>query len=199
MPSYPAPLRRVIASFKTLPGVGSKTAERFAFYFLTSPANTLSFFIESLANLKEKIALCHLCKSFKEKEICQFCDPSTRDYTLLCIVSSPKDVYTIEETGNYKGIYHVLERLLSPFETRSIENSDLGELFQRIDSLQLQELILAFDTTLEGDATAFYLKEAMSKKVPLISRLALGLPMGSPLDYVDEKTIQRAFLGRQRF
>src|SRR5476649_428334 len=162
MSKYPLALQQLIASLKMLPGVGSKTAERFAFQLLTWQDEPLENFADVIATLKTKIHTCPACHCLMEKEVCEFCDINKRDSSLLCIISSPKDAYAIEETHMYKGLYHVLGGLLS---------------------------------TLEGDATALYLKEQLGKSEIPVSRLALGLPMGSPLEYVDGGTLSRALTG----
>ncbi len=196
---YPTPLQQLIASLKLLPGVGSKTAERFAFQLLTWPDHALADFASTLAELKTKIHTCPACHCLIEKESCEWCDTTRRDPSLLCIISSPKDAYAIEETHTYKGLYHVLGGLLSPLDGRSAERLDFPKLTHRISRLEIREVIVALDSTLEGDATALYLKEQIGQLGICVSRLALGLPMGSPLEYVDGGTLSRAFTGRQSF
>ena len=196
---YPTPLQQLIASLKLLPGVGSKTAERFAFHLLTWPDHALADFASTLAELKTNIHSCPVCHCLIEKESCEWCDTTRRDSSLLCIISSPKDAYAIEETHTYKGLYHVLGGLLSPLDGRSAERLDFPKLIHRISRLEIREVIVALDSTLEGDATALYLKEQIGQLGIRVSRLALGLPMGSPLEYVDGGTLSRAFTGRQSF
>lgn len=197
MTKYPLALQQLIASLKLLPGVGSKTAERFAFQLLTWQEEELQHFSDIISTLKSKIQACPACGCLKDKSDCEFCDPDKRDSSLLCIISSPKDAYAIEETHTYKGLYHVLGGLLSPLDGRTAERLNLPHLIDRISRLQIREVIIALDSTLEGDATALYLKEQL--KGIQVSRLALGLPMGSPLEYVDGGTLSRALIGRQNF
>ncbi len=199
MSKYPLALQQLIASLKMLPGVGSKTAERFAFQLLTWQDEPLESFAEVIATLKTKIHTCPACNCLMDKEVCEFCDINKRDSSLLCIISSPKDAYAIEETHMYKGLYHVLGGLLSPLDGRTVERLNLPPLLQRISTLQIREVIVALDSTLEGDATALYLKEQLGKSAIPVSRLALGLPMGSPLEYVDGGTLSRALTGRHIF
>lgn len=198
MSKYPLALQQLIASLKMLPGVGSKTAERFAFQLLTWQDEPLENFAEVIATLKTKIHTCPVCHCLMDREVCEFCDINKRDSSLLCIISSPKDAYSIEETHTYKGLYHVLGGLLSPLDGRTADRLNLPQLLDRISSLSIREVIVALDSTLEGDATALYLKEQLGKTIP-VSRLALGLPMGSPLEYVDGGTLSRALMGRQVF
>lgn len=196
---YPLALQQMIAALKLLPGVGSKTAERFAFHLLTWPDTALADFADIIAALKTNIRSCPECHCLMDHDECPWCDPSRRDSSLLCIISSPKDVYAIEETHTYKGLYHVLGGLLSPLDGRTIEKLDFPQLIARISRLNVREVIVALDSTLEGDATALYLKEQIGQIGISVSRLALGLPMGSPLEYVDGGTLSRAFTGRQTF
>lgn len=199
MSKYPLALQHLIASLKMLPGVGSKTAERFAFHLLTWPDEMLADMAGVVATLKTKIHTCPACHCLMDREVCEFCDTHKRDSSLLCIISSPKDAYAIEETHTYKGLYHVLGGLLSPLDGRTTERLCLPHLLDRISHLQIKEVIVALDSTLEGDATALYMKEHLDQLGIPVSRLALGLPMGSPLEYVDGGTLSRALTGRQVF
>lgn len=199
MLKYPSALENLIATLKILPGVGNKTAERFAFHLLNWAPETLMEFSQQLASLKEKIVECPQCHCFMDNKNCRFCDLTQRDGSILCIVSSCKDVYSIEETHSYKGMYHVLGSLLSPLDGRSLEKLNIKALMERVAQLQIREIILALDSTLEGDATSLYLKEKFNKVSIPVYRLALGLPMDSPLEYVDGNTLMQAFIGRQRF
>ncbi len=184
---------------RKLPGVGSKTAERFAFHLLSWPQEHLGHFSQVLQTLKEKVQSCPECHCLMENDHCFFCDPMKRDGSTLCIISSAKDVYAFEETRAYKGFYHVLGALLSPLDGRMPDHLDLDHLKQRIEKLKIQEVIIALDSTIEGDATSLYLKEHLTQIGLKVSRLAFGLPMGSPLEYVDGSTLSRALLGRQHF
>jgi recombination protein RecR len=199
MVKYPSHLLNLITLIKKLPGVGSKTAERYAFQLLQWPDQHLLHLSELLHNLKQKVQQCPCCHCLMEKENCHFCLSSSRDSTTLCIISSPKDVYALEETHTYKGLYHVIEGLLSPLDGRTPDHINVDKLLFHIESRQVQEVIVALDSTIEGDATSLYLKEILNKKGLRVSRLAFGLPMGSPLEYVDGGTLSRAFTGRQNF
>lgn len=199
MSKYPLPLQQLIAALKLLPGVGTKTAERFAFQLLNWPDETLAQLSELLASIKSQIPHCPTCHCLSSHDGCEFCDSPHRDQELLCIIGSPKDVYAIEETQSYKGLYYVLGSLLSPLDGRTIEQLNLAPLLERLASHKTREVIIALDSTLEGDATALYLKEKISELDTPVSRLAFGLPMGSPLEYVDGGTLSRALAGRQTF
>lgn len=199
MPHYPNELLTLIALFKKFPGIGTKTAERFAFQLLNWPIDQLQQFANKIYHIKEKIISCSDCGCLKEAETCAFCDLTKRDQTVICLVSFPKDVYAIEATRSYKGLYHVINGLLSPLRNHFAEQLDLTKLKKRLEFLQPSEAIIAFDSTLEGDATALYVKQELDKWGIQASRLAFGLPMGSCLDYVDYGTLERALKGRQIF
>ncbi|MBS0628931.1 MAG: recombination protein RecR [Verrucomicrobia bacterium] len=199
MSRYPTELLALISHLKKLPGVGRKTAERFAFYLLEWPEDEIKKFANQLQTLKEKVYPCGNCGSLMEQAKCHFCDVQKRDGSILCLVSSPRDVYAIEETKVFKGVYHVIGALLSPLEGRSIERLNLEKLEKRLSEHPIQEVIIAFDSTLEGDATALFLKQRLDKLGIKATRLAFGLPMGSSLDFVDYGTLEKAFTGRHHF
>jgi recombination protein RecR len=199
MAKYPAHLSNLIGFLKRLPGVGSKTAERYAFHLLSWPEDHLHHLAELSRTLKEKVQHCSECRCLMDKESCDFCDLHRRDSHVLCIISQAKDAYALEETRAYRGLYHVIGGLLSPLDGRTPDHLDLSHLTQRVQTLKVQEIIIALDSTLEGDATALYLKEHLSRLGLKVSRLAFGLPMGSPLEYVDGGTLSRALTGRQNF
>ena len=196
---YPQDLLSLIAYLKKLPGVGTRTAERFAFEFLGWTEDQLFALGQILHEIKKKIPPCPTCGCLTDANKCHFCDMTTRDPTRLCLIGSPRDVFAIEETHSYDGQYHVIEHLLSPLDGRHAHHLRLDRIEKRIGENQVKEVILAFDSTLEGDTTALYLKKHLSNFDLLISRLAFGLPVGSSLEYIDGGTLARAFKGRQTF
>lgn len=193
--SYPSYLLKVIDSLKRLPGVGAKTAERFAFQLLGWPSSRLTELSALIAGLPTEIIACEKCGALMDEKRCPFCNNASRDFSTLCIVASPKDVFAVEETGSFRGIYHVLDGLLSPIEGKGPEVLELEKLVGRIEAVN--EVIIALDSTLEGDATSLFLKRELEAHDIVVSRLAFGLPMGSPLDYVDSGTLAHAFSGRR--
>ncbi|MBS0615417.1 MAG: recombination protein RecR [Verrucomicrobia bacterium] len=199
MAKYPLPLIHLMSLLKKLPGVGSKTAERFAFQLLDWPGEELSHLSELTRTLKETIVHCDTCRCIKDQNDCAFCDETKRDTSVLCIISSAKDAYAFEETRTYKGLYHVLGGLLSPLDGKTPEHLDLPRLKKRLESHGIQEVILALDSTIEGDATALFLKDELQRLGVRVTRLAFGLPIGSPLEYIDGSTLSRALSGRQSF
>ncbi len=192
MARYPTPIIQLINQLKKLPGVGSKTAERFAFSLLDWNEGNLEQFALAASSLKKNLRNCHECNCLIDKMHCPYCMDNGRDKTKLCLTSSVRDVFIIEETSAYHGLYHVLGALLSPLDGRSEQHLQVDRLKERIDKLSIKEVILAFDSTLEGDATALYLKEHFDLWKIQSTRLAFGLPMGSALDFVDRGTLAHA-------
>jgi len=178
-----------------MPGVGNKTAERYAFALLSWKPEELQALGDSLTKLPDSLTFCHSCHSLIESA-CPYCDLSRRDSERLCIVATPRDVFNIEDTHAFHGLYHVLHGLLSPMDGRHPQNFRLDQLKKRIEDHGVKEIILAVDSTIEGDATALYLKQHLSSLKVSLSRLAFGIPIGSSLDYVDEGTLHQAFQGR---
>lgn len=197
--TYPPSLIQLIAALKKFPGVGKKSAERFAFKMLSWSEKDIKDFIKSIENVKSKLDFCSNCGALVETGSCPFCENMKRDTSLLCVVSSAKDIFSLEEVRLFNGVYHVLGALLSPLDHQFEEKLQLDHLIHRIKSMGVKEVILALDSTLEGDATALFIKSSLRDFDVRISRLALGLPLGSTLDFVDEGTLSRAFSGRSSF
>ncbi|NGX60946.1 MAG: Recombination protein RecR [Chlamydiae bacterium] len=195
---YPDPLLKLIDVFRKLPGVGRKSAERFAFHLLEWPEEKLTEMAQALLDSKKFLTHCSICGSLIEKK-CPFCDPKLRNQEVICLVASPKDVFLIEETREYSGLYFVLGGLFSPLHGSHPSPERLEKLKTYLGEWGTKEIVLAFDSTLEGDATALYLKKELTHLRISISRLALGLPMGSALDYIDGGTLARALTGRHTY
>jgi recombination protein RecR len=196
---YPLPLLKCLAQLKKLPGVGSRSAERFAFELLNWNQDDLEDMAQMLRTLKEDLVICSRCACFENKGSCPFCDNPNRDSKSLCVIASTKDAFSMEQTHEYKGLYHVLGTMLSPMKGIGPEHLSLSSLLDRVRKMGVKELIIALDSTLEGDATALFIKDQLDSQDISISRLAFGLPMGSSLEYVDEGTLARAFVGRNSF
>lgn len=199
MIKYPKTLSKLISALKRLPGVGNKSAERFAFHLLNWPSTHVEELAALLRDVKEQLTHCPECGCLMETERCSLCHDSSRDHQVICVVAYPKDIFAIELTHEYKGLYHVLGGVLSPMEGKNADQLTISQLCERIRSLPIREVIIALDSTLEGDTTALYLKQELSKMEVAVLRLAFGLPMGSSLDYVDGGTLARAFRGRRSF
>ncbi len=196
MTKFPDDLQTLITTLKKLPGIGGRTAERFAFEFISWPDEELVHLGHLLTGIRSKIPPCPTCGCLTQMGACHFCH-SSRDPRFLCLLASARDVYSIEETRTFRGLYHIVEHLLSPLDGRHAQTLRIDRIEERIREHHTEELIIAFDSTLEGDATALYLKEHLSSLPIKITRIAFGLPVGSSLDHIDGGTLSRAFTGRQ--
>lgn len=193
---YPEHLLKLIDQLKKFPGVGAKSAERFAFHLLDWPEEHHVEMARVIASIKEKLHTCTECGALIEEK-CGICSDASRLKETLCIVASSKDIFAIEETREYRGLYHVLGALFSPIHGEAPHKETIAKLKERMGDVE--EVIIALDSTLEGDATALYLKRELGPFDVKISRLALGLPMGSSLDYIDGGTLGRALSGRHTY
>lgn len=196
---YPAHLSKLISVLKRWPGVGNKSAERFAFHLIQWKPDQLREMAELINQLPDKLRHCPECRCLIGDSSCTFCTETRQSSGNICIIASPRDAFAIEETREFHGLYHVLGGLLSPLDGIGPEKLHLHPLCERIKKYQVREVLIALDSTLEGDATSLYIKRELEPLGVQISRLAFGLPMGSSLDYVDGGTLARALSGRARF
>jgi len=197
---YPKELLMLITLLKKLGGVGQTTAERYAFQLLNWEDKDLKILGDTIAELKIKINFCSICGCIMENNHCFFCDDPTRNKNIICIISSPKEAYAIEQTKSFNGLYHVITHLISPLVGLEETGLNLNQLLRRIkNNSTIKEIIIALDSTLEGDATSLHLKKELAPFSLTISRLAFGIPMGSPLEYIDKGTLTQALCGRQLF
>lgn len=192
------PIVRVVDEFSRLPGIGPKTAQRLTYHLLRMPAEQAQALAEAIMELKNNVVLCSQCFNITESSPCQICDNPGRDVTRVCVVEEPLDVLAIERTGQYKGQYHVLHGALSPIEGIGPDELKIRELVQRLTPNGIEEVILATNPNLEGDATAMYLTRLIQPLGVTVTRLARGLPMGGDLEYADEITLSNALAGRSR-
>lgn len=199
MIKYPKNILTLIAYLKKLPGIGTKTAERFSFEIIKWKHSDLAALGNLLLTLKDNLKKCPECGCLKDDTSCQFCNKEKRDTDIMCIIASPKDAYSIEDTSSYDGLYHVLDNLLSPIEGFHIDEEIIKKIEARISENNIKEIIIALDSTLEGDATSLFLKSRLKNLNLKISRLAFGMPVGSSLEYIDGGTLAKAFVGRQNF
>lgn len=196
----PPTLQKLIDELSRLPGIGPKTAQRLAVYLLRSPHQRIKPLGEALLNLKDGLAFCEECWNVCENSPCPICDNPARDTRQLCVVEDVLDVLALEKTGNYKGLYHVLHGVLSPVDGIGAEQLKMQELFDRIKrNSEIEEIILATNPSLEGEATALYIHKHLQDGKLKISRIARGLPMGSDLEYADAVTLAKALLHRTDF
>jgi recombination protein RecR len=194
---YPEALEKLIASFSSLPSVGPRAARKLSFFLLSQPQEFLSSFGEEISSIKENVTICGECFCLKNKSNCLYCDNAFRAKNQLCIVEERENVLTIEDYGIFEGVYHVLEGALSPINGVHPENLRIQELLTRLERQNFQEVIIATNPTIEGEATNHYLLEMLQKYSFKITRLACGIPSGGDIKYTDKATLQKAFQGRQ--
>ena len=190
------PLTELIAQFERLPGIGRKTAQRLAFSILEQPPERAEKFAEALINAKRKIHFCKVCQGLTDKEVCDICDDNRRDRSVICVVAEPKDVMAFERTREFTGVYHVLHGVISPLDGIGPDQLRIKELMARLGSGEVNEIIMATNPTVEGEATASYISRLVKPMGIKVTRLAYGIPVGGDLEYADEFTLARALEGR---
>ena len=194
---YPESLKLLIEYFKKLPGVGEKTAERYALSIINLDEEDIGDFSESLKNAKSNLRNCSVCGHLTESEICPICSDSTRNQNLICVVEDYKSVFMFEKTGKYSGVYHVLGGLISPIDGVNPDDLNIKGLINRCKNIKEGELILALKPTIEGDTTTLYIKKILESTDIKITRLSNGIPMGADIDYIDILTLERALYDRK--
>jgi recombination protein RecR len=194
---YPEPVARLIDELQKLPGIGPKTAQRLTFFLLKRPSEEVQALSEALAQLKSQIVNCSVCFNVTEVDPCRICQDPTRDSRLLCVVEEPNDLLALERTGEFRGRYHVLLGALSPLDGIGPEDLRVRELLARIEREPVEEVILATNPSVEGEATAIYLARLLKPLGMRITRIARGLPVGGDLEYADEVTLSKAMEGRR--
>ena len=194
---YPESIKDLIESFKFLPGIGEKTAERLAFSVLELDVEQTELFSESIINVKKNIHKCKVCNTLTENELCFVCSDHMRENSVICIVEDTKNVFLFEKLGMFHGNYHVLDGLISPLDGINPEDIGLNILIDRVSSGEFKEIILAFKPSIEGETTALYIKRVLDGLDVKITRLASGVPMGADMEYVDSLTLERALNDRK--
>jgi len=203
MASFPKGIRDLIAAFERLPGVGPKSATRLVFYLINTPRAYVKDLSDSLLKIKDEIKICNKCFSVSEQDICSICEDKRRDIGQICVVERAIDVMAIENMGGFKGVYHVLGGVVNPLEHIGPDDLKIDELVERVKSnlgngkKNSLEIILATNPTMEGEATALYIKKKLEGLEVKISRIGSGLPMGADLEYADQATLSRAMDGRR--
>jgi recombination protein RecR len=199
MPILPEPVQNLILAFQRLPGIGPKTASRLVFFLLRSSDEIAQQLADSLRTLKTGTGMCPICFNITlaNQETCEICANPRRDTSSICVVEEPLDVLVIEQTGGFTGGYHVLHGVLSPIEGISPQDLKIAPLIERVKNGDIREVIIATNPSMEGDATALYLRQQLLSSGVRLTRLARGLPMGGELEYADQNTILRALAGRQ--
>jgi recombination protein RecR len=194
---YEGAIQDLIDELGRLPGIGPKSAQRIAFHIIASERVDVSRLVDVLRTVKERVKFCSECGNISEEELCRICRDPRRDVSLICVVEESKDVVAIEKTREFRGKYHVLGGAISPIDGIGPENLRIRELMIRVGDTTIQEIIIATDPNLEGEATASYLVRQIKPLGIKVSRLASGLPVGGDLEYADEVTLGRAFEGRR--
>ena len=197
---YAKPLARLVSEFEKLPGIGPKSAQRLAFYVLRVPDDEARSLADAISQVKQSIRYCKVCANFTDQEICDICADSRRDRSLLCVVSEPRDLIAMEKTNEFRGVYHVLQGVISPIEGVGPDKLRIRELAERLAQGGVREVILATNPTVEGDTTAMYLAQNVIKpldKDVRVTRIAHGMPVGGDLDYADQATLISALEWRR--
>ncbi len=192
MSHYPPSIINLIQRIAKLPGIGEKTAERLAMHILRSPRTEVEKLSNSITTAKNNIRLCKQCFGLSDDDICQICSNPARDAAILCVVEQPADMVAMEKSGAFNGRYHILAGVLSPMNGIGPEDIRLGELIAKIEGGQVKEVVLATSTTVEGEATAAYIKERLVTYAIMVTRIASGVPIGGDLKYVDQVTLRKA-------
>ncbi len=195
MNGYPKSVEKLIEELSKLPGVGEKSAVRLAFHLIDAPREDIEGLVEALSQTQEKIHLCPDCFAITDEEVCDICSDTGRDHSTICVVEQTKDIYAIERTMNYRGVYHVLHGAISPLEGIGPGDIKAAELVKRAKD-GVQEVIMATNPSPEGEATAMYLRNLIAPLGVKVTRLAKGIPIGADVEYVDEITLIKAFEGR---
>jgi recombination protein RecR len=196
------PVARLIEAFARLPGIGPKTASRLTFHLLRAPETEARALAAALIAMREQVVFCERCFNISDRPVCAICSDSRRDPTRLCVVEEPLDVLAVERTSEFKGLYHVLHGAISPIDGVGPDRLKIRQLIERAESAQqagerFEEVVIATNPTLEGEATAMYLAERLEPLVGSVTRIARGLPVGGDLEYADEVTLIRALQGRR--
>jgi len=196
---YPEPVSRLIAELKALPGIGARSAQRIAFHILRSGASEAEHLARAILDVKERIVTCSICNNVTDEDPCLYCTSPERNPKVVCVVEEPPNVIAIEKTHEFKGRYHVLMGSLSPLQGIGPDKLKIGSLLERLSKGEVEEVILATNPNVEGEATAIYLSKLIKPLGVRVTRIAMGIPVGSELDYADEITVGKALEGRREY
>jgi recombination protein RecR len=197
MPDFAAPLQRLIDEFRRLPGIGQKSAQRLAFHVLRRPREDAEHLAQALLEVKDNLGLCAECNNISDAELCPYCRDPHRDHSQICVVEEPHNILPIETTRTFSGLYHVLNGAISPLRGIGPEQLKIKGLLDRIGRGEMQEIILATNPTVEGEATAVYLSRLLKPLGLKVTRIAMGIPVGSDLEFSDEVTISKSLENRR--
>jgi len=193
----PDPLGKLIEQFQRLPGIGAKSAQRLAFHILKTPREEGERLADAMRDVKDRVTYCSTCSNITDVDPCYYCTESSRDHRIICVVEQPENVTAVEKTRDFKGLYHVLMGALSPLQGVGPDDLKIKQLLTRVGRGSVGEVILATNPNVEGEATAIYLAKLLKPLGVRVTRIAMGVPVGSDLDYADEVTMQRAMEGRR--
>lgn len=196
--NYPKTIRDLIDSYKKLPGIGEKSAERLALASLELDQDVLNKFAESLETLKTNIKRCKICNNYSESETCEICANTSRNHELVCVVEEPKNAFSLEKIGSYNGIYHVLDGLISPLDGINPEDININSLINNVEEGIIKEVIIAVKPSIEGETTALYILKRLEGLNVTVSKIAYGIPIGADMDYIDTLTLERALEDRKK-
>ena len=197
MSRFAEPMARLIEELKKLPGIGSKSAQRLAFHILRSSDDDAEALASAVRDLKAQLRLCSICNNITDVDPCSYCTNPTRNHRLVCVVEEPTNIAAIEKTKHFNGVYHVLHGTISPLHGVGPEHLRISTLTRRVDAGEVDEVILATNPTIEGEATASYLADVLKKLRVKVTRIATGVPAGSDIEYTDEVTMHKAMEGRR--
>lgn len=195
---YPEKLEKIIEFYKKLPGIGEKSAERLALSTLDIKEEEIIGFSDAMKTARKDLHPCSICGHLTDQDICPICSSDSRQKNLICVIENYRSVFSFEKVGNYNGVYHVLNGLISPMENIGADDINLASLVRRVESLENPELILALKSSIEGETTTLYIKKILEGKNVVISRLSYGLPMGAEIDYIDTITLDHALADRKK-
>jgi recombination protein RecR len=195
--ALPPPLQNLVEQFKRLPGVGAKSAQRLAFHVLKTPREDAERLCDAIREVKDRVTYCSVCNNITDVEPCAFCADDSRDHRVICVVEEPQNVHVVEKTDGFHGVYHVLLGAISPLQGIGPDDLKIKGLLTRIDKGGVEEVILATNPTVEGEATAIYLARLLKPLGLRVTRIATGIPVGSDLEYADELTMGKAMEGRR--
>ncbi len=196
--AYPRVLSDLIHDLKQIPGVGDRSAERYAFSLLEMKTEIVEDLVEKLSDCRNNLHPCEVCGHITDKDICDICSDSSRNQNIICVLEDYRSVIAFEKAGNYNGVYHVLNGLISPIDDINPEDINLSSLIKRVEELEKPELIIALKSTIEGQTTTLYIQKIFENKKVTLSRLSYGISMGTEIDYLDEITLDRALNDRKK-
>jgi recombination protein RecR len=197
MPDFAEPLARLIQELKRLPGIGQKSAQRIAFHVLRVPREDAERLSQAVVDVKDKLGICAVCNNISDAEVCNYCRDTHRDHTVICVIEEPHNILPIETTRQFEGVYHVLHGSISPLRGIGPEQLRIKSLLDRIQAGEVREIILATNPTIEGEATAVYLSRLLKPLGLLVTRIAMGIPVGSDLEFADEVTMGKSLENRR--